>query len=31
MVDSQRDGIKKSIKFYLTILLYLLYLKNQQG
>lgn len=31
MVDSQRDGIKKLIKFNLTIYLYLFYLTNQQG
>lgn len=31
MVDSQRDGIKKLIKFHLTIYLYLFDLTNQQG
>lgn len=31
MVDSQRDGIKKLIKFNLIIYLYLFYLINQQG
>ncbi len=31
MVDSQRDGIKKLIKFKLTIYLYLFDLINQQG